>query len=509
MAPEIKNSASPKQVLALAFACAIFLGQAIALIGNRWVEDESWYSIPAYTLVRTGELRNPTFAPSDYESKVDTHPPGMALAVSSAFRVLGFGTVQARVPSILAGLTTVVVTFFLGMEIGGPLVGAVAALLVATDNFLFLGARTVRPDVYTAAFAAISVLCLMVARRRQSWWLALLSGLSIGIAANFHVTVFGVIGSLGLLCLSDSLRFWKNPRVWLVALGIVAMVIPTLLWIRSDPTHIAAAKQMYVARGESAGIVQKFALEKIRYKDFLGYGSQRLPLPVQIPLRIHIVAALLVAALIVWRRNRHAFWTMMILILPTLLWWVYLVNKTVRYFALLAPMFAILLALAAEPYLRDQKRRIAAAAVLLLIALSQFAGNAFFLFKARTAQYEAVAAGLQQLIPPSGTVFGAMTFWPALHDRTFFSPDRTPFAYAQSKSPELYVIMNDRLMLHGSGFGDDNFKELREKLTVYTQQSCVRVGEVPNPFYGDLEVFQVKPGAPPAPPIPLPGTTAE
>ena len=44
----------------IGIAMFLFLLQELPLFKARWVEDESWYTIPAYTLLQEGHLRNPT-----------------------------------------------------------------------------------------------------------------------------------------------------------------------------------------------------------------------------------------------------------------------------------------------------------------------------------------------------------------------------------------------------------------------------------------------------------------
>src|SRR5258708_6613022 len=126
------------QWLWVTFACLVFLAQALPLLQTRWVEDESWESIPAETFVREGRIRNPTFAQTDSEFQVCVKPPGHTLVLAPIFRWLGVGVIPARLPSVFTGLVAVVMTFVLGRQLAGPIVGALAAVLVATDNFLIL-----------------------------------------------------------------------------------------------------------------------------------------------------------------------------------------------------------------------------------------------------------------------------------------------------------------------------------------------------------------------------------
>ena len=64
--------------LVLAAACLFLLFESAILIHTRWVEDESWASTAAWTLVQEGVVRMPTF-PADPRFRVDVSPPVLSL----------------------------------------------------------------------------------------------------------------------------------------------------------------------------------------------------------------------------------------------------------------------------------------------------------------------------------------------------------------------------------------------------------------------------------------------
>jgi 4-amino-4-deoxy-L-arabinose transferase-like glycosyltransferase len=481
------------RLAALCFFCVLFLLQVLPYLSYRWVADESWYSIPALNLLQEGRLRNPVFAPTDTESKVDTHPPGTALSIALAFKIFGVGVAQARTPSLLAALGTVVAAFFLGSLLAGRLAGTLAGLLTAADNFLFLSARTARPEAYDAFFVAAAVLLFFYSRRANSFWLALLSALCLGVGINYHVTVFGVAASFFVLLVVEfRSAVWRQRRAWALVLGLAISIAPFVLWIRSSSVNYQAFRQMYVARGESASLQEKLEGESVRYSDLLGFTSQRFGLPTRLPLRLHIVGAILCAFAVLFFRARNLFYQLLALVLPTLIWWVYLVNKSSRYFAILAAILAVVLGAAAEIAFRQWRRRQIVSIVLVTLVLSQIAGNVVFLYKARTADYVAVSAALQKLIPPGSSAYGTITFWMALYNRSYFAWERTPLEYATKTAHPSYVIMNDRVMMHGSGFGEDDYKDLREDLTRFVHENGVLIGKISSQYYGDLEIYDLR-----------------
>jgi len=128
--------------------------------------------------------------------------------------------------------------------------------------------------------------------------------------------------------------------------------------------------------------------------------------------------------------------------------------------------------------------------LLFVIGLSQIAGNAYFLWRSRAADYRAVTSGLRAIVPPAAKVYGALTFWLAFYDRPFFSFNRVPLEYALQHGAQ-YLITNDRVMVNGTGYGDNFYEPLRKQITAFSHSNCQLAGKVSSPFYGDLEIYRV------------------
>jgi 4-amino-4-deoxy-L-arabinose transferase-like glycosyltransferase len=471
-------------------ACLIFLMQATPLLHTRWVEDESWYGSVAYTLLTEGHLRNPVFPDADIESHVDTRPPGLVITLATATKVLGIGPRQLRFPSVLAGLGLVLAVFLLGAELLNRTAGVLAALLVATDNFLFMAARTARQDAFVAFFSVLAVWLFFRSRRTGSLWLTLASGLSIGVAMNYHPNAVGIAASIGLLLLWEyRFRIFQTRRVWVFGLGIVLAVLPFTLWIVTSQMRIDAFRKLW-GRGAATTAAMFLSAEQSRYSDFIGIGSSRIPLPVNVPARLHIAAAILVAAILLIRRRRDLLGWLVILIVPSLLLWSTELNPTSRFFVIVAPYLSILLIAGATEFATTPRRERLAMAVLLVIALTQAAGNSFILLRSRSADYQTLTDGLRRLIPPGAQTFGALTFWLSFYDRPYYSYSRTPLPYALAHGAT-YLIMNDRVLLHGTGYYGINFDSVRDEMNTFARDHCQLRGRVPSGFYGDLEVYQV------------------
>ena len=484
--------ATGPQRWAVAALCLLFALQVLPLFSYRWVEDESWYSSTAYTLYREGNIRNGIFYEGDIESKADTRPIAMPATLAAAFWGLGVGPAQARIPEFLACLATIPIAFWLGRLLGSTEAGLLAALLVSVDNVVFLAARTVRPEAFVTFFGALAVLLYFLSRERDSVGLAVLSGISLGLSFNYHVVGCGIALSLGLLLLYEfRFRIWRSKRAWALVLASMATLIPFVLWLFHDPVRLEAFRLLY-GRGSKIPFLALLHGEGIRYADFLGVGNQRLQfLPFPVPLRLHI--GLLIAAslaVLAWKQ-RKLFWTVLMLIVPSLLIWPQTGNPTVRYFAIIAPYLALAVGLA-WMVLRQTRWRAIFAVCCAVVVLTQIAGNLLVLRQARTANYASVTRSLRNIIPADAHVYGAITFFLALHDRTYYSWHRTPLDYAVQKLGVNYLILNDRVLLHGSGYGEDDWREIRETANAFVRTGADLVGRVPDPFYGDLEIYRVR-----------------
>ena len=100
------------------------------------------------------------------------------------------------------------------------------------------------------------------------------------------------------------------------------------------------------------------------------------------------------------------------------------------------------------------------------------------------------------MIPRDATVYGALTFWLAFNGQPYYSWNRTPLKYALDHGAS-YLILNDRVLLKGSGFGKDDWQHVRRDTGAFVAKNAVLVGRVSNSFYGDLEIYRVlNPAAP-------------
>jgi 4-amino-4-deoxy-L-arabinose transferase-like glycosyltransferase len=478
--------------LILIAACSLLLVQVLTLLTVRWVEDESWYSAAAHSLATTGQLRMPVFAADSVSARVDTRPPLAMVIMAGFFRLFGTSLYSAKLPFLLAALVTIPLTFLLGCELRRPWVGLVGAVALATDNFFFNAARTARPEALAAAFAVLGVLVFLYSQRRNSVGLAFLSGLIVGTGSVAHLNAFASALTAGVLAfLEFRWSIVRRPRPWAFVAGTIIPIALFLGWAFSDAVHRAEFMAMY-SYGEGYPLRAIPHLEAIRYSDFLGLPSIRVPLPLPVPTRLHIVLALAASAVVLYRYDRELLWKILALLAPAALWWAYERNPSSRYIAAGAPYISLLLAGGLVALFEAKAAwRKATAAVGALLLLSQVGGNYLMLYMYRQADYMAVTRQLRSLIPQGACTYGALTFWMALSDHPYYSWNRTPLQYALDHGAT-YLILNDRVMVHGSGYGEDDWAQQRDEAKAFVRGHARLIGRAPNPFYGDLEIYRVE-----------------
>jgi len=473
----------------LFLAVMVFLLQVLPYLSYRWVTDESWYAAPAYSLAHGEGLKDPAIGPNDIENHFDARPPGTAIVIATAFRIFGAGQVAARLGSVFAGIVVIFLTYRLSKDILSVQGTLVATFLVATDNLLVLTSRTARPEALTTMCIFAGLLAM-----RQYWYcssrrFAFLSGLTMAVGTMFHITLLGYILSIGLLAIYiDHIKSVFLLRgAFLYLSGFLLGLVPFAFLIYKSPLGMEGFRAEYLNRAIQTPLLTKFMQEGHRYADFLGVGMLHGHYLTGLPVRLPIPVFLLVAMAVLWKYRRSWFYLQLLLLIPSVLWLIYTVNKSSRYLALLAPLLALIVgaAIACTEHKRLLHKVLLGTAVLVIV--SQAAANLFLLHAARTANYTRIGAELRSVIPSGQTVYGTITFWLAFRDYSFISYERTSPEAAVKQYHAGYFITGDRMMIVGD---DAYYADLNLKLQSLESQS-VLVGDFPDEYYGHLRVYRL------------------
>lgn len=474
----------------ICLAVTLFLIQSLPYLSHRWVTDESWYAGPGYSIAHGNGIKDPAIGPNDLENHFDARPPGTAIVIACFFKLLGTGQIAARLGSVFAGLTVVLLTYQLARGLLNEEGAFVAALLVATDNFLVLVSRTARPEALTIMSVLFSLLAIKKYKDGGIVW-AFIGGVLMALATMFHITVLGYLFSVGILVIYID---WQSKRFLLrgacaYSVGFIIGLVPFAAWILSTPLGRAGFRQEYLARAVAEPLLTKLIHEQHRYLDMFGYnmmhGHGLEALPIRLPIPLFILAS----SYLLWRFRRKWFYLELLLLAPSLIWFIETANKSSRYLSLFSPVLAFVIGGAVSATSgRKKLHRIVLSLACLTIA-AQWTANLLLIKSARKADYNALGTKLRSVVPQGEAVYGTITFWLAFHDRPFISYERTDPWMAANDYHVRYFILGDRMMTQGVDWDKAFYQSMNQHLAEITRRSKV-VGRFPDPYYGDLIVYK-------------------
>ena len=315
----------------------------------------------------------------------------------------------------------------------------------------------------------------------------------MAMATMFHVTVLGYIVAGGLLMIVLDITHHRMPLrgALLYTAGFFTGLIPFATWIITAPLGRQGFKAEFLSRAVNSSLLVRVIGEGRRYSDILGLNTIHTHGLESLPIRLPIPLCFLAATILLWKLRRTWFYVELLLLIPSVLWLIYTVNKSSRYIAILAPIFAITIA-AAVAVSKGLTHRIALTLACMLVIAAQAGANFLLLHAAGKANYEQVGTELRALIPPTETAYGSITFWLDFRDRPWISYERTTPWMAIRQYHARYFILGDRVMLNGQTGEADFYRQLNHDLAEITAQSTL-VGHVIDPYYGDLSVYRLNP----------------
>ncbi len=229
MAPPAKLP--PRPVLWLVFAAIVAL--AFANLGSRDLlhPDEGRYAEIAREMAATGDFVTPRLNGLKYFEK----PPLQYWITALAYRALGVHEWTARLWPAVAGLLAVAAVGVAGTMLGGPTLGAFAAVALAGTLWHAGMAQILSLDAGLACFLALAFGALVVAQQpertagsRRAWmWLgwAALAGATLSKGPVGLVLPAGAVVVYSALCRDSAI--WR--RLHLVS-GLALYLVLTAPW---------------------------------------------------------------------------------------------------------------------------------------------------------------------------------------------------------------------------------------------------------------------------------------
>jgi 4-amino-4-deoxy-L-arabinose transferase-like glycosyltransferase len=230
-------------LLLLAGLALLLLATGLGL-RDPWPADEPRFALIARDMVATGQWLFPHVGGDLYQDK----PPLFFWSIAAFYSLTGTLRVAFLLPSLLAGIGTVLLTYDLGRRAWSRETGLAAALLLLVSAQLVIQARVAQIDMLLTFFTTAALNGIGRHLLAGPDWRAYAAG---GLAAGVGVITKGTgflpcllllpffalrrLGFSGLWPGAGGARWWLAPAAMLA--GIALWLVPMLVavWVAGDP----------------------------------------------------------------------------------------------------------------------------------------------------------------------------------------------------------------------------------------------------------------------------------
>jgi 4-amino-4-deoxy-L-arabinose transferase-like glycosyltransferase len=180
------------------FGFLLILAAALAVgtagWGELYNETDGQYGGAAKTMTQGGSW----LVPENNGIPRLVKPPLLYWEMAAAMKIFGVGPFAARLPGALAIVALAAVTYLIGRQIGGPVRGALAGVILLTSLGMFSLGRIVMPEQTLSALIAAALYCVLRGLddpvRRKRWFLAFWVCASLAsFVKGWHGTLYPLI----------------------------------------------------------------------------------------------------------------------------------------------------------------------------------------------------------------------------------------------------------------------------------------------------------------------------
>ena len=231
--------------------------------------DEGLYARRARVIVDTGDWVHPWATPHH-------KTPGPYWIVALFIQILGRHEVAVRLPSVLASLGCIWLTYAIGRRLLTPTAALLGALSLGVAPLWLQYSRLATPDVPFTALTLLAIWLLLVADQSLSLrrWLCFGAGVSLGLT----VLVRSALAAVPMACLLPYLLLSGRHHLkqWSFYGGGLVGLLPTAIWVwlcwqRYDMAVINALINFPVSQGLTTDRAKSplFYLFNLLTNDFL------------------------------------------------------------------------------------------------------------------------------------------------------------------------------------------------------------------------------------------------
>ncbi len=236
--------------------------------------DEAIIAVDAHSLATTGKDIHGTTLPLYFliqlpkSERTGWFTPVIFYLSAAVQLVLPFSEWSVRIPSVIVGMTNLVLVFLLGRALFGTWIGLMTAALLAFSPAHYIFSRYALDYLYPVPFLLAWLLALWHALKRPTPSRMLLCGLCLGI--GFYSYAAAVILTPLMLLLSIAVMWGpaeRPSRLWPLIAGYAIPLSVFAIWFAMHPDAFASTAQRYALYDAK----QLNALQGLR--EFLSYPN--------------------------------------------------------------------------------------------------------------------------------------------------------------------------------------------------------------------------------------------
>lgn len=156
------------------------------------------------------------------------HPVFFFLLQHASICLLGENLFAVRLPSVLAGIASVALLFFIGKKLFDERTGLIAASLLAVSSYHLWVSRLGIQDGAVIALMLLALWLAMKAKDDARYWVAVGATIGLGIITKYTIAI--VIPMIALSCIISHLSPLKNRYFW-YGVGVMMLIsLPSWLY---------------------------------------------------------------------------------------------------------------------------------------------------------------------------------------------------------------------------------------------------------------------------------------
>lgn len=202
-------------------------------------QDEMGFSLNAYSIAKTGFDENGRFLPMYFwHLGVMWSTPIIVYLLALILTVLPISEIIIRLPSILVGLSNIILVYFLSKRFfGSNRFALITAVFLALTPVHFIQSRILLDNLYPLPFVLGWFLLLMIFKEKKKLWFLFLSTLLLGLGVHsYHAAKVMMPFFLLLTVIVTFPEFRRNKQVILIMLvAFILPLLPLIPWLKMYP----------------------------------------------------------------------------------------------------------------------------------------------------------------------------------------------------------------------------------------------------------------------------------